>query len=104
MKKERKTIFLSGENEVYRIPALFYNRDEKTLIAFAEKRKTEDDSSTEALVMKTAKVKNEENHEVTIEWSEQKTLIEKCPLGYRPMNLCPLYEKTNKTLFLFLSV
>ncbi|KAI9545702.1 hypothetical protein NQZ68_034472 [Dissostichus eleginoides] len=115
--KKKETIF---KNEVYRIPALFYNRDENILMAFAEKRTTEDDSSTEALVMKTGKVKmtpkvkktpspkvkktpkvNKEEMEVTIEWSEQKTLIEKYPLGYRPMNPCPLYEKTNKTLFLF---
>ncbi|XP_033985147.1 sialidase-3-like [Trematomus bernacchii] len=98
---KKETIFKS---EVYRIPALFYNRDENILMTFAEKRKTEDDSSTEALVMKTGKVKktpkvNKEEMEVTIEWSEQKTLIEKC--SHRPMNPCPLYEKTNKTLFLF---
>ncbi|KAI4833168.1 hypothetical protein KUCAC02_016082 [Chaenocephalus aceratus] len=56
--------------------------------------------------MKTGKVKktpkvNKEEMEVTIEWSAQKTVINKHFLGYRPMNPCPLYEKTNKTLFLF---
>ncbi|XP_010775331.1 sialidase-3-like [Notothenia coriiceps] len=93
--KKKETIF---KNEVYRIPALFYNRDENILMAFAEKRTNENDSSTEALVMKTGKVKKEEM-EVTIKWSEQKTLIEKG--SHRPMNPCPLYEKNNKTLFLF---
>jgi len=73
--KKKETIFKS---EVYRIPALFYNRDENILMAFAEKRTTEDDSSTEALVMKSGKVKktskvkktpkvNKEEMEVTIE-------------------------------------
>ncbi|XP_063738841.1 sialidase-3-like [Eleginops maclovinus] len=103
--KKKETIFHSQKKKVYRIPALFYNRDENILMAFAEKRKTEKDSHTKALVMKKGKVTKDENHEVTVEWSEEETVIKKhrlgyCP-GYRPMNPCPLYEKTTKTLFLF---
>lgn len=63
---EEKTVFLSGE-KVYRIPALFYDRDRKRLLAFAERRKTRADTSTEVLVMKTGMViKDEDTHEVTI--------------------------------------
>eukprot|EP00064_Thunnus_orientalis_P017158 superscaffoldBa00003567_g17238 len=86
---------------VYRIPALIYIGDQK-ILAFAEKRTTSDDTSTVALEMKTGEVnKNESTHEVTIEWSDLKPVKEAHLDGYRPMNPCPVYEKTSKTLFLF---
>lgn len=47
------------ETKVYRIPALLYERDSKTLLAFAEQRRTSDDASGENLVMKTGKMKEE---------------------------------------------
>ncbi|XP_074486479.1 sialidase-3-like isoform X1 [Sebastes fasciatus] len=98
---EEKTVFLTGK-KVYRIPALFYDRDSKSLLAFAERRKTRADTSTEVLVMKTGMViKAEDTHEVTIKWSQQKVVEEALLEGYRPMNPCPVYEKTSKTLFLF---
>uniref|UniRef100_A0A8D0AIS9 exo-alpha-sialidase n=1 Tax=Sander lucioperca TaxID=283035 RepID=A0A8D0AIS9_SANLU len=97
-----ETVFKSNEQEVYRIPALFYDRD-KILMAFAEKWRTSDGSSGLALVLKSGKMnKDETTHEVTIEWSEPISELVKVHLdGYRPMNLCPVYEKTSKTLFLF---
>ncbi|XP_059184642.1 sialidase-3-like [Centropristis striata] len=98
LKEEEKTVFKSKEGEVYRIPALFYNRNNKTLMAFAEKRRTKDDSSSLELVMKTATVNMDENNH---EWSEVKPVKEAHLDGYRPMNPCPVYEKTSQTLFLF---
>ncbi|XP_030582033.1 sialidase-3-like [Archocentrus centrarchus] len=78
-----------SETMVYRIPALLYERDSKTLIAFAEQRRTPDDASGEKLVMKKA------------EWSELRVVKEAHIDGYRPMNPCPVYDKVNKKLFLF---
>ncbi|XP_045903613.1 sialidase-3-like [Micropterus dolomieu] len=99
LKTDKKTLFKS---KVYRIPALLYERQSETLLAFAEQRKTSDDSGTEMLVMKTGKLKKEESSDVrTIEWSELKLVKEAHIDGYRPMNPCPVYEKTSKILFLF---
>ncbi|XP_041641746.1 sialidase-3-like isoform X2 [Cheilinus undulatus] len=52
--------------------------------------------------MKMGKVKTEvPSSAMTIEWSELNP-VEKAHIeGYRPMNPCPLFEKTSKTLFLF---
>lgn len=83
---------------MYRIPALFYNRDNKILMAFAEKRRTSNDTSTMALVMKTGIV---DKDATTIKWSKLNLVKEAHLDGYRPMNPCPVYEKTSKTLFLF---
>ncbi|KAM3624184.1 uncharacterized protein V6R79_020356 [Siganus canaliculatus] len=56
----KETIFVSKENEVYRIPALFYHREEKVIMAFAEQRSSPDDASTKKLVMKTGTLKEGE--------------------------------------------
>uniref|UniRef100_A0A3B5MQN1 exo-alpha-sialidase n=1 Tax=Xiphophorus couchianus TaxID=32473 RepID=A0A3B5MQN1_9TELE len=97
------TVFLSDKEEVYRIPALHYDQDQKILLAFAEKRRTSNDASAEVLVMKTgALVKDEATLEISVKWSVSRNVVEKVHLGgFRPMNPCPVYEKTTKTLFLF---
>ncbi|CAI5680075.1 sialidase-4-like [Oreochromis aureus] len=99
-KPQKQPVFESNEaaRRIYRIPALLYERESKTLLAFAEQRKTPDDASGEKLVMRTGTIK-EGSSEKTIEWSELKE-VEKALL-YRPMNPCPVYEKVNKKLFLF---
>ncbi|XP_073322803.1 sialidase-3-like [Pagrus major] len=100
--QEERIVFLSKVNEVYRIPSLFYDSDKKIFMAFAEQRSTTDDASTKHLVLKTGTLKKEESTGVrTIEWSELKVVKEAHLDGYRPMNPCPVYEKTSKTLFLF---
>uniref|UniRef100_UPI0037E90FBC sialidase-3-like n=1 Tax=Semicossyphus pulcher TaxID=241346 RepID=UPI0037E90FBC len=100
--KEEETVFVSTETEVYRIPSLFYDRDRQILMAFAEKRRTSNDASAVALVMRTGQLnKDETTHEVTVTWSDLKLVKEAHLEGYRPMNPCPVYEKTSKTLFLF---
>ncbi|XP_036956287.1 sialidase-3-like [Acanthopagrus latus] len=100
--QEERTVFLSKDNEVYRIPSLFYDRDKKIFIAFAEQRSTADDAHAKHLVMKTGMLKKEESTGVrAIEWSELKVVKEAHLDGHRPMNPCPVYEKTSKTLFLF---
>ncbi|MED6241962.1 hypothetical protein ATANTOWER_030955 [Ataeniobius toweri] len=99
----QSTVFLSNKEDVYRIPAVFYDQEKKVLLAFAEKRTTSNDASAEVLVMKTGMlIKDETTHEIRVTWSVAKYVVEKVHLGgYRPMNPCPVYEKTTKTLFLF---
>ncbi|KAF1395106.1 hypothetical protein PFLUV_G00008110 [Perca fluviatilis] len=101
--EEEKTVFKSNEQEVYRIPALFYDRHHKLLMAFAEKRRTSDDASGLTLFLKSGTINQDETtHEVTVEWSERISEPVKARLdGYRPMNPCLVYEKTSKKLFLF---
>lgn len=65
--RQQSTVFLSSREEVYRIPALHYDPDQKILLAFAEKRRTSNDASTEVLVMKTgALVKDEATLEISV--------------------------------------
>nr|XP_046235090.1 sialidase-3-like [Scatophagus argus] len=98
----KQTVFLSKEKEVYRIPALFFDRDRSTFMAFAEQRTTTKDTSTKVLVMKTGTLKTEgRSSGRTIEWSELRLVKEAHLDGYRPMNPCPVYEKNSQTLFLF---
>ncbi|XP_022622610.1 sialidase-4-like [Seriola dumerili] len=99
--KLQQTVFKSCHKCVYRIPALFYERESETLLAFAELRKAAADSSAKALVMKTGKLKEESPDVKTIEWSELKTVEEAQRDGHRTMNPCPVYEEKSKTIFLF---
>ncbi|TKS68019.1 Sialidase-3 [Collichthys lucidus] len=98
---QEQTVFLSKDGEVYRIPSLLYNGDGKQFLAFAEQRRTTNDASTKYLVMKTGTLKEETPDVKTIEWSELKLVKEALLEGHRPMNPCPVYEKTTNTLFLF---
>lgn len=64
-KPQKETLY---ESCVYRIPALLYEREKETLLAFAEQRRTEDDSNAKNLVMKTGRVKKDKISDVrTIE-------------------------------------
>uniref|UniRef100_A0A3Q1G063 exo-alpha-sialidase n=1 Tax=Acanthochromis polyacanthus TaxID=80966 RepID=A0A3Q1G063_9TELE len=72
----QQTVF---HRKFYRIPALFCERESKTLLAFAEQRTAEDDT----MLLFRSNFK-----EAKID-------------GYRPMNPCPLYDINRKVLFLF---
>ncbi|KAM4719596.1 LOW QUALITY PROTEIN: sialidase-3-like [Anableps anableps] len=96
--REKQTIFKSKNEEVFRIPALYYNKNKKKkLFAFAEKRTSKTDSDAVALVMKTGTV----DEKKTVKWSKSEELMRKCSCGYRPMNPCAVYENQTQTLFLF---
>uniref|UniRef100_A0A8C4EDD9 exo-alpha-sialidase n=1 Tax=Dicentrarchus labrax TaxID=13489 RepID=A0A8C4EDD9_DICLA len=98
-KPQKETLF---ESWVYRIPALLFERESKTLLAFAEQRRSEDDSNAKNLVVKKGKLKKDKISDVrTIEWSDFKPLNKARFEGHRSMNPCPVYDKTQKTLFLF---
>ncbi|RVE66176.1 hypothetical protein OJAV_G00123960 [Oryzias javanicus] len=99
----RTTVFYSNKEakEVYRIPSLVYDGDRGVLLAFAERRKTSNDASTEELVMKTGRLLRQDAPQMSVEWSEAVTVVDKTRLnGYRPMNPCPVYERNSRTLFL----
>ncbi|XP_053191957.1 sialidase-3-like [Scomber japonicus] len=97
--QSKETLFTSV---VYRIPSLIYLGDDK-ILSFAERRKTTNDASTVALDMRTGKVNRNKGTDpkVTIKWSDLNPVKEAHLRGCRPMNPCPVYEKKNKTLFLF---
>uniref|UniRef100_A0A673L2C8 exo-alpha-sialidase n=1 Tax=Sinocyclocheilus rhinocerous TaxID=307959 RepID=A0A673L2C8_9TELE len=81
----------------YRIPALIYISDNQTFLAFAEKRKTADDTDADVLVMKKGIWKDG-----GVEWdSSHELLTSACQPNHRSMNPCPVYERESKTLFLF---
>lgn len=65
--KSAKTVFLSKDKEIYRIPSLFYDGDKKIFMVFAEQRRTVDDASTKMLVLKTGTLKEESSDVRTIE-------------------------------------
>ncbi|XP_029949953.1 sialidase-4-like [Salarias fasciatus] len=88
------------KSTVYRIPSLLYERESKTLLAFAEERKTASDATTEKLVMRRGTLKDSDGKKY-VEWSPCKPVNEAKIDGYRPMNPCPVYDKKSKTLFLF---
>ncbi|PWA26644.1 hypothetical protein CCH79_00001240, partial [Gambusia affinis] len=52
----KHTIFKSKGGEVFRIPAIYYDENAKTLFAFAEKRTSTTDSDAVALVLSTGKL------------------------------------------------
>lgn len=65
--EQQSTVFLSNKDDVFRIPALFFDQEKKVLLAFAEKRRTSNDASAEMLVMKTGTViKDETTHEISV--------------------------------------
>ncbi|XP_027881859.1 sialidase-3-like [Xiphophorus couchianus] len=99
---EKTTVFQSREGEIFRIPALYYNNNEKKLFAFAEKRTTADDATSVALVMSEGTVDiDTATKKKTVKWSLPEEVVKKCSCGYRPMNPCAVYEKHTQTLFLF---
>nr|ABO30991.1 Neuc.1 [Danio rerio] len=84
----------------YRIPALVYVSDEQTFLAFAEKRKTLNDTNAEVLVMRRGTWVDAKTKEV--EWICGHQVLSSASLpNHRSMNPCPVYERDSKTLFLF---
>nr|AAH77080.1 Sialidase 3.2 [Danio rerio] len=86
-----------GTQVTYRIPALIYNGENKTFLAFAEKRKTTDDTDADVLVMRRGIWRDG-----VVEWDMTHECLSSASLpNHRSMNPCPVYERESKTLFLF---
>ncbi|KAL7853843.1 hypothetical protein AOLI_G00206870 [Acnodon oligacanthus] len=90
----KRTLFSREGQITYRIPALIYINDCQTYFAFAEKRKTYDDSDADVLVLRRGKWQDGK-----IEWLPAEVLTEARLEGYRTMNPCPVYK--SNMLFLF---
>ncbi|KAG7271661.1 hypothetical protein CRUP_022278 [Coryphaenoides rupestris] len=73
----------------YRIPALLYLPEGRVYVAFAEKRTSPSDNHAESLVMRRGT------------WSPCEELSTAQLPDHRSMNPCPVYDRKNKTLFLF---
>ncbi|XP_048036371.1 sialidase-3-like [Megalobrama amblycephala] len=86
------------EQVTYRIPALIYISEAKTYLAFAEKRKSKDDTDAEVLVMRRGSWKDDKKE---VEWVSGYQVLSACLPNHRSMNPCLVYEKKSKTLFLF---
>ncbi|ELK32608.1 PREDICTED: sialidase-2 [Myotis davidii] len=95
LQKER--VFKSGA-QAYRIPALLYLPQQKTLLAFAERRKSKKDEDAELIVLRRGSY-DESTHQV--QWHAQEEVAQAQLEGHRSMNPSPLYDKKTRTLFLF---
>ncbi|KAM4794846.1 sialidase-3-like [Rhinophrynus dorsalis] len=94
---ERTVLFKTESNgTVYRIPSLIYVKEENMFLAFAEKRRNEDNSSAEYLVMKRGVYKTG-----FVTWEGIQSLHEVTLKHYRTVNPCPVYDENSKVLFLF---
>ncbi|XP_043927835.1 sialidase-3-like [Protopterus annectens] len=74
----------------YRIPSLVYIESKKIFLAFAEKRKTCNDTDADDLVMRKWKV------DISEEWEDMKVLSEAKMSDHRCMNPCAVYVEKGK--------
>ncbi|XP_078420614.1 sialidase-4 [Cetorhinus maximus] len=79
----------------YRIPALIYLPDSRTILAFAEERVRPADADANLLVLRRGKVCR-----THVEWEGMETLHSAHLKGHRSMNPCPVYDSSTNTLFL----
>nr|XP_045003120.1 sialidase-2 [Jaculus jaculus] len=95
LQKER--LFQQGAH-VYRIPALLYLPEQRTLLAFAEKRLSRKDEEAEQIVLRRGDYDAAAHR---VQWQAQEVVTQAQLEGYRSMNPCPLYDEHTGTLFLF---
>lgn len=94
---QKETLFQSGDH-AYRIPALLYLPQQKTLLAFAEKRMSKKDEHAELIVLRRGDY-DVSTHQV--QWQAQEVVTQAQLEGHRSMNPSPLYDEHTGTLFLF---
>uniref|UniRef100_A0A3B5MIK9 exo-alpha-sialidase n=1 Tax=Xiphophorus couchianus TaxID=32473 RepID=A0A3B5MIK9_9TELE len=91
---EKQIVFKSKRGKVYKIPAIYYNENDKRLFAFAEKTQPKTLNKYATLSSKSYVID-------LFQWSRPTEVVRKCSSGYRPMNPCVVYENHTQTLFLF---
>ncbi|KAM5269096.1 sialidase-2 isoform 1-T2 [Hipposideros larvatus] len=96
LQKERVFQSQSGAH-AYRIPALLYLPQQKTLLAFAEKRLSKKDEHAELVVLRRGSY-DVSTHQVR--WHAQEVVAQAQLEGHRSMNPSPLYDEKTGTLFL----
>ncbi|XP_045367542.1 sialidase-2 isoform X1 [Camelus bactrianus] len=94
---QKETVFQAGAH-AYRIPALLYLPQQKTLLAFAEKRTSKKDEHAKLIVLRRGSY-DASAHQV--QWHAQETVAQAQLKGHRSMNPSPLYDEKTGTLFLF---
>ncbi|XP_004427750.1 PREDICTED: sialidase-2 [Ceratotherium simum simum] len=94
---QKEKVFQSGAH-AYRIPALLYLPQQKTLLAFAEKRRNKKDEHAELIVLRRGSY-DASTHQV--QWHTQEVVAQAQLEGHRSMNPSPLYDEETGTLFLF---
>ncbi|KAJ8405858.1 hypothetical protein AAFF_G00312950 [Aldrovandia affinis] len=98
MEPIKRTLFKREQQTrtAYRIPALIYLSEDKTYLAFAEKRSSMHDEDALFLVMRKGK-----HQHGSIQWSPTQELSSAVLPDHRTMCPCPVYERNSKTIFLF---
>ncbi|KAM6178422.1 sialidase-2 [Rhynchocyon petersi] len=94
---QRETLFRSGDG-AYRIPALLYLPQQRTLLAFSERRLSKRDEHAELIVLRRGSY-DPSTHQV--QWQAQEVVSQAQLVGHRSMNPCPLYDEKTGALFLF---
>ncbi|XP_017193027.2 sialidase-2 [Oryctolagus cuniculus] len=94
---QRETLFQLGSH-TYRIPALLFLPQQKTLLAFVERRGSKTDEHAELIVLRRGDY-DAATHRV--QWHAQEVVAQAQLEGHRSMNPCPLYDAKTGTLFLF---
>ncbi|XP_008526053.1 sialidase-2 isoform X1 [Equus przewalskii] len=94
---QKEKVFQSGAH-AYRIPALLYLPQQKTLLAFAEKRRDKRDEHAELIALRKGSY-DVATHRVL--WHAEEVVTQAQLEGHRSMNPSPLYDKKTGTLFLF---
>ncbi|XP_007939945.1 sialidase-2 [Orycteropus afer afer] len=93
----RERVFQSGDC-AYRIPALLYLPQNKTLLAFSERRVSKTDEHAELIVLRRG---GYDASTLQVQWHNQEVVAQAQLAGHRSMNPCPLYDEKTGTLFLF---
>ncbi|XP_015990218.2 sialidase-2 [Rousettus aegyptiacus] len=94
---QKETVFQSGTH-AYRIPALLYLPQQKTLLAFAEKRTSKKDEHAELIVLRRGSYDASAQQ---VQWHAQEVVAQAQLEGHRSMNPSPVYDEKTGTLFLF---
>ncbi|XP_052494210.1 sialidase-2 [Budorcas taxicolor] len=94
---QRERVFQSGAH-IYRIPALLYLPQQKTLLAFAEERTSKKDEHAKLIVLRRGSYDTSTRQ---VQWHSQEAVSQAQLEGHRSMNPSPLYDEATGTIFLF---
>ncbi|XP_042534999.1 sialidase-2 [Dipodomys spectabilis] len=93
----KEKVFQTGVHS-YRIPALLYVPQQKTLLAFAEQRLSKKDEHADLIVIRRGSYDETTSQ---VQWQDQEVVVEAQLEGHRSMNPCPLYNEQTGLLSLF---
>ncbi|XP_029472577.1 sialidase-2 [Rhinatrema bivittatum] len=94
---QEDTIF-QKKTWTYRIPALLYLAQSRTVLAFAEEREDEVDEHAKRLVLRRGMY---DKTATCVQWRDVETLVTAQLEGQRSMNPSPVYDEVTQTVFLF---